>query len=187
MFKCPYVPGCVKQLLGDKIRVARPLSQFLYMKCIQLSFSDATKCAAVDRSEKTTSSPPANGCMQNQERAHLLPLWLKSPSISMDDLEWAMHSMEQGTIPSWAGERSVVRTRHQSGLSWSRSRTSTVWPRRTVSSPLLPLLAMKSWITTVSSQPPDSWNGGRTGIKHEVVIIQVFFRFADLFLMVTRQ
>lgn len=180
MFKCPYVHGCVKQLLGEKIRVARLLSQFLYMKCIQLSFPDTLKCPAVDRSGKkttttTTSSPLANKCMQIQELAHLLPLWLKSPSISMDDLEWAMHSMEQGTIPSWAGERSVVRTRHQSGLSWSRSRTSTVWPRRTVSSPLLPLLATKSWITTVSSQPPDSWNGGRTGIKHEVVIIKVFF------------
>lgn len=67
-----------------------------------------------------------------------------------------MQSMEQGTMPSWAGERSVVRTRHQSGLSWSRSSTSTVWPRRTVSSPLLPLVATKSWITTVSSQPPDN-------------------------------
>lgn len=84
------------------------------------------------------------------------PLWLKSPSISMDDLECAMQSMAQGTMPSWAGERSVVRTRHQSGLSWSRSRTSTVWPRRTDSSPLLPLLATKSWITTVNSQPPES-------------------------------
>lgn len=93
-----------------------------------------------------------------------LPLWLKSPSISMDDLEWAMQSMEQGTMPSWAGERSVVRTRHQSGLSWSRSRTSTVWPRRTDSSPLLPLLATKSWITTVNSQPPESCKGSkRTG------------------------
>lgn len=91
----------------------------------------------------------------------LLPLWLKSPSISMDDLEWAMQSMEQGTMPSWAGDRSVVRTRHQSGLSWSRSRTSTVWPLRTDSSPLLPLLAMKSWITTVNSQPPESCQGSK--------------------------
>lgn len=81
------------------------------------------------------------------------------PSISMDDLECAMHSMEQGTRPSWAGERSVVLTRHQSGLSWQRSSTSTVWPRRTVSSLLL--LAMKSCITTVSSQPPESWGRKR--------------------------
>lgn len=83
-----------------------------------------------------------------------VPLWLKMPSISMEDLEWAMQSIEQGTRPSWAGERSVVRTRHQSGLSWQRSRTSTVWPRRTVSSLLL--LAIKSCMTTVSSQPPES-------------------------------
>lgn len=76
------------------------------------------------------------------------------PSISMEDLEWAMQSMEQGTRPSRAGERSVVLTKHQSGRSWQRSRTSTVWPRRTVSSLLL--LAMKSCITTVSSQPPES-------------------------------
>lgn len=78
----------------------------------------------------------------------------------MEDRECAMQRMEQGTIPSWAGERSVVLTKHQSGLSWSRSKTSTVWPRRTVSSPLLlPLLATKSWITTVSSQPPESCDG----------------------------
>lgn len=83
-----------------------------------------------------------------------VPLWLKMPSISMEDLEWAMQSIEQGTRPSWAGERSVVLTRHQSGLSWQRSRTSTVWPRRTVSSLLL--LAIKSCMTTVSSQPPES-------------------------------
>lgn len=95
------------------------------------------------------------------ENVILPPLWLKSPSISMDDLEWAMQSTEQGTTPSWAGERSVVRTRHQSGLSWSRSRTSTVWPRRTDSSPLLPLLATKSWITTVNSQPPESCKGSK--------------------------
>lgn len=94
-----------------------------------------------------------------------LPLWLKSPSISMDDLEWAMQSIEQGTMPSWAGERSVVRTRHQSGLSWSRSRTSTVWPRRTDSSPLLPLLATKSWITTVNSQPPESCKGSTRRVR----------------------
>lgn len=66
-----------------------------------------------------------------------------------------MQSTEQGTRPSCAGERSVVLTRHQSGLSWHRSRTSTVCPRRTVSSLLL--LAMKSCMTTVSSQPPESW------------------------------
>lgn len=122
-----------------------------------MSFPRVLKCAAVCQNEKKTSSPPASGGIKTQENILLLPLWLKSPSISMDDLEWAIQSMEQGTMPSWAGERSVVRTRHQSGLSWRRSRTSTVWPRRTVSSPLLPLLATKSWITTVNSQPPDSW------------------------------
>lgn len=111
--------------------------------------------------------------MKIQENIFLLPLWLKSPSISMDDLEWAIQSMEQGTMPSWAGERSVVRTKHQSGLSWSRSRTSTVWPRRTVSSPLLPLLATKSWITTVNSQPPDSWNG----IKKELMSVKTSWWF----------
>lgn len=84
-----------------------------------------------------------------------LPLWLKIPSISMLLREWAMQSMAHGTMPSRAGERSVVRTKHQSGLSWSRSSTSTVCPLRTLSSLLFP--AMKSWITTVSSQPPDSW------------------------------
>lgn len=115
--------------------------------------------SAVCKCVTISSKPPASMDMNIQENIFLLPLWLKSPSISMDDLEWAIQSMEQGTMPSWAGERSVVRTKHQSGLSWSRSRTSTVWPRRTVSSPLLPLLATKSWITTVNSQPPDSWNG----------------------------
>lgn len=83
-----------------------------------------------------------------------LPLWLKIPSISMLLREWAMQSMALGTNPSWAGERSVVRTRHQSGLSRDLSSTSTVWPRFTLSSE--PLLAMKSWMTTVNSQPPDS-------------------------------
>jgi len=101
------------------------------------------------------------------ENIVVLPLWLKRPSISMEDLEWAMQSMAQGTMPSWAGQRSVVLTRHQSGLSWSRSRTSTVWPRRTVSSPPLPpWLAMKSWITTVNSQPPESWNGRFVLVLH---------------------
>jgi hypothetical protein len=46
-----------------------------------------------------------------------LPLWLKMPSISMLLREWAMHSEPQGTRPSAAGDLSVVRTRHQSGLS----------------------------------------------------------------------
>ena len=86
-----------------------------------------------------------------------LPLWLKIPSISILLLEWAMHREPQGTRPSAAGDLSVVRTRHQSGLSWGRSNTSTVWPRRMVSSVLLQ--AVKSWITTVSSQPPESWGG----------------------------
>lgn len=122
-----------------------------------ISCANVMKCPDVPQYEKIASSQPASMDMKI-----FLPLWLKSPSISMEDLEWAIQSMEQGTMPSWAGERSVVRTRHQSGLSWSRSRTSTVWPRRTVSSPVLPpLLAMKSWITTVNSQPPDSWNRGQ--------------------------
>lgn len=82
------------------------------------------------------------------------PLWLKMPSISMLLREWAIQSVAQGTRPSRAGERSVVLTKHQSGLSWSLSSTSTVCPLRTVSSLLLP--AMKSWMTTVSSQPPDN-------------------------------
>lgn len=125
------------------------------------------KCPDLPEFEKRTSSPPVRVGMVIQVNILLLPLWLKSPSISIEDLECAIQSMEQGTMPSWAGQRSVVRTRHQSGLSWSRSRTSTVWPRRTVSSPLLPpLLATKSWITTVNSQPPESWNGGRTGVKN---------------------
>ncbi len=32
--------------------------------------------------------------------SHSVPLWLKMPSISMEDLEWAMQSMAQGTRPS---------------------------------------------------------------------------------------
>lgn len=88
---------------------------------------------------------------------HFLPLWLKIPSISILLREWAMQRDPQGTRPSAAGDRSVVRTRHQSGLSWGRSRTSTVCPRRIVSSLLLQ--AVKSWITTVSSHPPDNCEG----------------------------
>lgn len=88
------------------------------------------------------------------ENLILLPLWLKMPSISILLLEWAMQREPQGTSPSAAGDRSVVRTRHQSGLSWGLSSTSTVWPRRIVSSLLLH--AVKSWMTTVSSQPPDN-------------------------------
>lgn len=88
---------------------------------------------------------------------HSLPLWLKMPSISMLLREWAMQREPQGTRPSAAGDRSVVRTRHQSGLSWGLSSTSTVCPRRIVSSLLLQ--AVKSWITTVSSHPPDNCGG----------------------------
>lgn len=88
---------------------------------------------------------------------HFLPLWLKIPSISILLREWAMQRDPQGTRPSAAGDRSVVRTRHQSGLSWGRSRTSTVCPRRIVSSLLLQ--AVKSCITTVSSHPPDNCEG----------------------------
>lgn len=69
----------------------------------------------------------------------------------------------QGTRPSAAGDRSVVRTRHQSGLSWGLSRTSTVCPRRIVSSLLLQ--AVKSWITTVSSHPPDNCEEKNKGEK----------------------
>lgn len=96
------------------------------------------------------------------------------PSISMEDLEWAMQSTEQGTRPSRAGERSVVLTRHQSGLSWQRSRTSTVWPRRTVSSLLL--LAMKSCMTTVSSQPPESL-GRKGNHSGKQAVLTVFFKW----------
>ncbi len=85
------------------------------------------------------------------------------PSISMLLREWAMQSIELGTRPSWAGERSVVRTRHQSGLSWGLSTSSTVWPLRTVNSD--PLLAMKSWMTTVNSEPPDNCGG-----RHKVTL-----------------
>lgn len=134
---------------------------FANNKSLLLASPDVSMCDEQLLSE-TASSQPANVAVKIQEKVLLLPLWLKSPSISMEDLEWAIQSTEHGTMPSWAGQWSVVRTRHQSGLSWSRSRTSTVWPLRTVSSPLLPLLATKSWITTVSSQPPDSWNGTRT-------------------------
>lgn len=92
---------------------------------------------------------------------HSLPLWLKMPSISMLLREWAMQRDPQGTRPSAAGDRSVVRTRHQSGLSWGLSSTSTVCPRRMVSSLLLQ--AVKSWITTVSSHPPDNCEGREQG------------------------
>lgn len=85
------------------------------------------------------------------------------PSISMLLREWAMQSIELGIRPSWAGERSVVRTRHQSGLSWGLSTSSTVWPLRTVNSD--PLLAMKSWMTTVNSEPPDNCGG-----RHKVTL-----------------
>lgn len=91
-------------------------------------------------------------------------------------LEWAMHREPQGTRPSAAGDRSVVRTRHQSGLSWGRSKTSTVWPRRMVSSVLLQ--AVKSWITTVSSQPPESWGGRDT--RQRAPVTAPVVREADL-------
>lgn len=107
---------------------------------------------------KNIYSPIKSNPTQSAEnRKAILPLWLKIPSISILLREWAMQSMELGTRPSWAGERSVVRTRHQSGLSWGRSNSSTVWPLRTVNSD--PLLAMKSWMTTVSSDPPDNCGG----------------------------
>lgn len=101
---------------------------------------------------------------------HSLPLWLKMPSISMLLREWAMHREPQGTRPSAAGERSVVRTRHQSGLSWGLSRTSTVCPRRIVSSLLLQ--AVKSWITTVSSHPPDNCKGRKQGEARWMLVIK---------------
>lgn len=99
---------------------------------------------------------------------HFLPLWLKIPSISILLREWAMQRDPQGTKPSAAGDRSVVRTRHQSGLSWGLSRTSTVCPRRIVSSLLLQ--AVKSWITTVSSHPPDNCEGEKQEARWMLVI-----------------
>lgn len=129
--------------------------------CNEQLFLSVQMCFVKKQTSKNISAP-----VISQEIILLLPLWLKRPSISMEDLEWAMQSMEQGTMPSWAGERSVVRTKHQSGLSCSRSKTSTVWPRRTVSSPLLPpLLATKSCMTTVSSQPPESWKGNNSTLN----------------------
>lgn len=177
---CQAIAGCDNRIPSTTFAVSKH-------EMHPISFPHVPKCAAVR--EKNTSSLPASGGYlnkTNQENILLLPLWLKSPSISMDDLEWAIQSMEQGTMPSWAGERSVVRTRHQSGLSWRRSRTSTVWPRRTVSSPLLPLLATKSWITTVNSQPPDSWRDRSDEwkpihvIRNKMLIWAHFISFACL-------
>lgn len=84
--------------------------------------------------------------------------------------EWAMQRDPQGTRPSAAGDRSVVRTRHQSGLSWGLSSTSTVCPRRIVSSLLLQ--AVKSWITTVSSHPPDNCGGRKQGEARWMLVIK---------------
>lgn len=117
---------------------------------------DCTYYNSAKVGDGNTSVIPGEPALPSTLR-QLLPLWLKMPSISMLLLEWAMHREPQGTRPSAAGDRSVVRTRHQSGLSWGLSKTSTVWPRRMVSSVLLQ--AVKSWITTVSSQPPESWKG----------------------------
>lgn len=65
-----------------------------------------------------------------------------------------MQSELQGTKPSAAGDLSVVRTKHHSDRSCCFSKISTVCPRRIVNSLLLQ--AVKSWMTTVSSHPPES-------------------------------
>ena len=81
----------------------------------------------------------------------------KKQSISTLLREWEMHRALLGTRPSWGGLRSVVRTRHQPGRSLGRSSSSTVCPTWMLSSLLWP--ALKSWSTTVNSQPPESFWG----------------------------
>ncbi|KAL0600278.1 hypothetical protein AAY473_030155 [Plecturocebus cupreus] len=79
----------------------------------------------------------------------------KKQSISTLLRECEMHRALLGTRPSSGGLRSVVRTRHQPGRSLGRSSSSTVCPTWMVSSVLWP--ALKSWRTTVSSHPPESF------------------------------
>jgi len=52
----------------------------------------------------------------------------KKQSISTLLREWEMQSALLGTRPSWGGLRSVVRTKHQPGLSLGLSSSSTVCP-----------------------------------------------------------
>lgn len=81
----------------------------------------------------------------------------KKQSISTLLREWEMQRALLGTRPSWGGLRSVVRTKHQPGLSLGLSSSSTVCPTWMLSSLLWP--AVKSWSTTVSSHPPDNCPG----------------------------
>ncbi len=69
--------------------------------------------------------------------------------------EWDTDRVLLGTRPSWGGECSVVRTRHQPGRSPDLSNSSTVWPDWMLNSPTDP--ATKSCRTTVCSQPPDNY------------------------------
>lgn len=91
----------------------------------------------------------------------------KKQSISTLLRECEMQRALLGTRPSWGGLRSVVRTKHQPGLSLGLSSSSTVCPTWMLSSLLWP--AVKSWSTTVSSHPPDNCPGStekkRTGIE----------------------
>lgn len=89
----------------------------------------------------------------------------KKQSISTLLRECEMHRALLGTRPSCGGFRSVVRTRHQPGLSLGRSSSSTVCPTWMLSSLLWP--ALKSWRTTVSSHPPESFGDGGRGVKCE--------------------
>lgn len=83
----------------------------------------------------------------------------KKQSISTLLREWEMQRALLGTRPSWGGLRSVVRTKHQPGLSLGLSSSSTVCPTWMLSSLLWP--AVKSWSTTVSSHPPDNCPGSK--------------------------
>jgi hypothetical protein len=100
-----------------------------------------------------------------------LPFKGKKQSISTLLRECEMHRALLGTRPSCGGLRSVVRTRHQPGLSLGRSSSSTVWPTWMLSSLLWP--ALKSWRTTVSSHPPESCGGGGRGVEFEGVCVCV--------------
>lgn len=81
----------------------------------------------------------------------------KKQSISTLLRECEIQRALLGTSPSWGGLRSVVRTKHQPGLSLGLSSNSTVCPTWILSSLLW--LAIKSCSTTVSSHPPDSCKG----------------------------
>lgn len=79
----------------------------------------------------------------------------KKQSMSTLLREWDTDRVLLGTRPSWGGECSVVRTRHQPGRSPDLSNSSTVWPDWMLNSPTDP--ATKSCRTTVCSQPPDNY------------------------------